>query len=479
MSGTLSSQDQQFITSTSQDNISEITDGQLAQARSGSLAVSIFGGQLVADHGFITMQTQIARDRSGAVLASAPNPMQAQQTAQLQGLTGGAFDQQYLADEVQGNQASVIDDQQELTSGQSPYEEELASLALPFQEVHTSQAQLLQVSANAITPQPMTSSGLPLVPDQPPTAVDRAYINQVSQSGNDEIQLGQLAEQQTANEAVGVFGRWMVLDHAALSPLLAQVGSSFGIVPPTTLDASGMAAVTTLQDLTGTAFDQQYLADEVQRHIQTIYSTEMEINQGSDRALVAEANEALPLFQAHLAAAVDIGFASSLGATDAQAAPTTILGRSIATIGGESAQAIVAITSALSLPQNGTLNAAVMGFLSQPQSGTPTGAIPFGTSDATLAQAAAGVTAGAQVLISIANELTLPQNQGLGDAVLGVLSQPQYSRLESAVAGFLQNPTGTTGVEALAAIGSGGGALISALQHATMPAVTSALIHTA
>ena len=480
-SETLSQQDQQFITGISQDDISEITDGQLAQAQSGSLAVSVFGGQLVADHGFITTQAEIAGNRSGAVLATAPDPMQAQQTAQLQGLTGSAFDQQYLADEVQSNQTSIIDDQQELTSGQSPVVEELASLALPFQEVHASQAQLLQASANALTAQPMTDSGLPLVPDQPPNAVDKTYIDQVSQSGNDEIQLGQLAEQQTANEAVSVFGCWMALDHTALNSVVAYVGSAFGIVPPTTLNASGMAAVTTLQGLTGTAFDQQYLADAVQGHIQTIYGTEMEINQGADPALVAEANQALPLFQAHLAAAVDIGLAFSLGATDAQAAPITTLGQSIATIGNESAQAIVAITSALTLPQNGTLNAAVMSFLSQPQSATPAGANPFGpgTSDATLAQAAAGVTAGAQALISIADELTLPQNQGLGDAVLSVLSQPQFSGLEGAVAGFLQNPTGTTGIEALAVIGSGGGALIGALQHATTPTVTSALIHPA
>ena len=259
MSGSLISQDQLFITSTSQDDISEITDGQLAQARSGSLAVSIFGGQLVADHGFITLETSLARDRSGTVLSTTPDPTQAQQTAQLQGLTGTAFDQQYLADEAQANQTSIIEDQQELASGQDPSVQDLASLVLPFQEVHAVQAQLLQLSANVVTAQPTTSGGVALVPDQPPNAHDRAYVDQVGQSSNDEIRLGQLAEQQTSTEAVGVFGRWMVLDHTALNSVLAYVGSDFGIMPPATLSGSGMAAAATLQTLTGAAFDQQYL----------------------------------------------------------------------------------------------------------------------------------------------------------------------------------------------------------------------------
>ena len=102
MSGTLNSQDQQFVTSTAQDNISEPTDGRLAEAQSGSLAVSIYGGQLVADHGYVSIQTSLAAAQSGAVVTTAPSAMQAQQTAQLQGLTGSAFDQQYLSNEVQG-----------------------------------------------------------------------------------------------------------------------------------------------------------------------------------------------------------------------------------------------------------------------------------------------------------------------------------------------------------------------------------------
>ncbi len=483
MSGTLNSQDQQFITSTSQDNISEPTDGRLAEAQAGSLAVSIYGGQLVADHGFVSIQTSLAAAQSGAVLATAPDPMQAQQTAQLQGLTGAAFDQQYLSDETQSNQTSIIDGQQELVSGQNAAVQQLNSLLLPFQEVHTSQAQLLQLSANIVTAQPTASGGLPFGPAQALSGQDVAYVNQVAQSGNAEIQLGQLAEQQTSNEAVGVFGRWMALDHSVLNSVVASTVSSDGITPPTSLDPSGAAAVTTLQNLTGTAFDQQYLATEVQSHVQTIYNTETEINQGSDPALVAEANAALPLFQAHLASAITIGLASSLGATDAQAAPTTALGHSIATIGNEGAQAVVAVTHALTLPQNGPLDSAVMSFLSQPHGGglasTPAGSSPFGVgmSDAALTQTAVDVTAGAQALISIANELTQPQNQGLGNAILGTLSQPQFQGLNGAVAGFLSNPTGATGVEALAAIGSSGGGLISALQHAATPNAAPAAFH--
>ena len=475
MSGTSNSQDQQFVTSTSQDNISEPTDGMLAEAQSGSLAVSTFGGQLVADHGFISIQTGLAAAASGAVVTTAPSAMQAQQTAQLQGLTGPAFDGQYLQNEVQGNETSVINGQQELISGQNAAVQQLNSILVPFQEVHTSQAQLLQLGANVVTAQSTSGGGVPFGPAGALSAEDLAYVSQVSQSSNGEIQLGQLAEQQTSNEAVGVFGRWMSLDHSVLNAVVASTVSPDGITPPTALSASGEAAVTTLQNLTGTAFDQQYLATEVQSHVQTIYNTEAEINGGSDPGLVAEANAAVPLFQAHLASAITIGLASSLGATDAQAAPTTTLGQSIATIGNEAAQTVVSIAHALTMPANGALNGAVMGFLSQAPGNVAAASNPFaaGTADATLAQTAANVTAGANALQSIANDLTLPQGQGLGSAILGVLSQPQYQGVGAALAGFLSNPTAATSVGALAALG-GGGALIGALQHVDTPAAVPA-----
>ena len=354
--------------------------------------------------------------------------------------------------------------QQELISGQNTAVQQLNSVLLPFQEVHTSQAQLLQLGVNVVTAQPTAAGGLLFGATAPLSGQDMSYVTAVSQSSNAEIQLGQLAEQQTSSEAVGVFGRWMSLDHSVLNAAVAAAVSPDGITPPTSLSASGAAAATTLQNLTGTAFDQQYLATEVQSHVQTIYNTEAEINGGSDPALVGEANAALPLLQAHLASAITIGLASSLGATDAQAAPTTTLGQSVATIGNESAQAVVSVTHALTMPGNGALDNAVMSFLSQAPAtagaSTLAGANPFspGTSDATLAQTAANVTAGAQVLSSIANDLTMPGSQSLGSAILGVLSQPQYVGLESAFSGFLSNPTGTTAVQALAAIGSGGSA---------------------
>lgn len=138
-----------------------------------------------------------------------------------------------------------------------------------------------------------------------------------------------------------------------------------------------------------------------------------------------------------------------------------------------------AVTGALTLPQNGALGGAVMRFLSQPQGAASAEGNPFGsgTSGARLAQAAAGVAAGARAIISTAHELTLPQNQGLGSAILGVLSQPHSPGVGNSMAGLLSNTTGATGVEALAAIGSSGGALIGAFGHATMAAVTPVTLH--
>ena len=93
VSGTLNSQDQQFITTTSQDNLSEITDGRLAEQQSGNLATALYGRQLVADHAFVAQQTYAAALQSGATVATSPDTMQQAQTTQLQTLSGAAFDQ--------------------------------------------------------------------------------------------------------------------------------------------------------------------------------------------------------------------------------------------------------------------------------------------------------------------------------------------------------------------------------------------------
>ncbi len=385
MSGTLNSQDQSFVTTTSQDNLSEIADGLLAEQRSGSLATAIYGRQLVADHTFVTQQTQLAAQLSGATLATAPDAMQQAQTAQLQTLSGPAFDQQYLSNEVQSNGQSITDAQTQATSGQSPAIGHLNALLVPFQEQHLQQAQLLQAEQNGTAlptvTQPTAVLGFASAANGPLNAQDQTFIQQATNSGLTEIQAGQLAEQKGSDQAANVFARWMVLDHGVLNATLAPLATAEGVTPSATPDAQSASTLSTLQGLSGSAFDQAYITSEIQGHINTIQAFAQEAASGSDPALVALAQSSIPLLEQHLAAAVQINVAFNLGASDAAAAPTGYLGQLAEAVGNATAQGAVLYAQQLASPNAGNY-ANFLSGLSSPGSAAGIGTLATFTAPA-------------------------------------------------------------------------------------------------
>ena len=345
MSATLNSQDQSFITTTSQDNLSEITDGRLAEQQSGNLAVAIYGRQLVTDHAFVAQQTYAAGLQSGATVATTPDATQQAQTAQLAGLTGTAFDQQYLSNEVQSNATSVTDGQTEIASGQNAAVKALAALLTPFQAQHLLQAQILQAAAAGTTPpastQPTAVPGLSLAPNGALNAQDQSFIQEQASDNAAEIQAGQLAETQSGDQAVSAYGRWLVLDHTVLNAGLQQAAQAEGVTPSSTPNAQQAAQIAQLKGLTGAAFISQYLSDEIGGHIQAIYDAEREISNGADPALVAQAQAALPVVTQHLAAAVQASTVLNAGLSDQTGAPSTAAGQVAASLGNQVAQAAV------------------------------------------------------------------------------------------------------------------------------------------
>ena len=403
MSGTLSSQDQSFITTTSQDNLSEITDGRLAEQQSGNLATALYGRQLVADHAFVSQQTYAAALQSGATVATTPDAMQQAQTAQLQALTGAAFDQQYLSDEIQGNAQSISDGQQEAASGQNTAVEGLQSLLVPFQAQHLLQAQTLQASEMGTTPpastQPTGSAGVALAPNGPLNAQDQTFIQQQASDNASEIQAGQLAETQGTDQAVSVYGRWLVLDHTVLNAALTSVAQAEGVTPGAMPDASQAAMNAQLQGMTGSAFNMQYLSNEQQGNIQGVNYLVQEIYKGSDPALVALAQASLPLQEQHLAGAIQANVALTLGATDQSAAPSTTIGQIAAAVGNFTAQAVVAAAEQLAAPSS------TSSFLGSLSSGT--GLFPSvpgsGSSSLGTLTAPAPTTGGAGAVLALSN----------------------------------------------------------------------------
>ncbi len=372
-------QDQAFITSTAQDNLSEITDGRLAESQSGNLAVALYGRQLVADHSFVTQETYAAALQSGTSVATAPSATQAAQTMQLQQLSGAAFDQQYLANEAQGNAMSVTDGMTESASGQNAAVEQFNGLLVPFQSQHLLQAQFLQAETGGTPPAAMPpvplSGGLALAPNGPLNAQDANFIAQASSLDATEVQAGNLAQTQaaSADAAVTTYGRWLVLDHTVLNTSLMSFAQAEGVTPTNTPTAGETATLGALSTYTGSTFNSAYLQADVNDQTFGIQAFVHEEYNGADPALVAFAQSAVPLLEQHLAAAVQANLVLTSGNNDLTGAPTTAIGQLAAAVGNYTAQGVVAIAQETTSPGSsgfGGFSTGVSLFPAIPGSGT-------------------------------------------------------------------------------------------------------------
>lgn len=111
----------QFAPLAAGSNLFEVASGKLAQAKGGS-DVKSFGAQLVAEHtqSIEEMKAALANVRPAITLPSAP-PAELQAKLQaLQGLSGDAFDRQFIADQIAAHQQSLAAINGYIASGDNP-----------------------------------------------------------------------------------------------------------------------------------------------------------------------------------------------------------------------------------------------------------------------------------------------------------------------------------------------------------------------
>ncbi|MBV9862324.1 MAG: DUF4142 domain-containing protein [Alphaproteobacteria bacterium] len=171
-------------------------------------------------------------------------------------------------------------------------------------------AALLALPAAAQTQYPATTPGTgpgaPAVTAQQPNQADRDFIQQATIAGLAEVELGQTAEQKAQSPAVKEFARRMVVDHTKANNQLAPLAKAAGVTQPMQLDAEHSAMKSSLQNLSGAAFDQSYIQGMVQDHEKVIQLFQHEASAGQDAALKGFATETLPILQQHLQMAQSI-----------------------------------------------------------------------------------------------------------------------------------------------------------------------------
>ena len=119
----------------------------------------------------------------------------------------------------------------------------------------------------------------------------------------DEVQTGRLAMQKAQSPAVNEFGRWMVTDHTLAGHLLDASLAGTGFTAPKSVDAEGQKAESKLRGLSGSQFDQQYIAMMVQDHTKDLAEFRQASTTVINPGLRNFATQMVPVLEEHLAAA--------------------------------------------------------------------------------------------------------------------------------------------------------------------------------
>src|SRR3954471_15428335 len=83
---------------------------------------------------------------------------------------------------------------------------------------------------------------------------DSTFVMEAAAGGMEEVELGNVAQQQATNQRVKDFGAMMVRDHSKANDELKSLASSRGITIPSTLPASKQKDVDNMKKMTGKSF---------------------------------------------------------------------------------------------------------------------------------------------------------------------------------------------------------------------------------
>lgn len=139
---------------------------------------------------------------------------------------------------------------------------------------------------------------------QAPAAVsshDVLFVMDAAMSNLAEIQLAQLALEQSTDEDVRAFAQDMVTDHSSSLADLVTRAQAAGIAMPDNL-TNGIPTLppNDTADRSGGAFDVTYMKGQVLAHQRTIALYAAEAKNGGDADLQAYATQTLPTLMEHL-----------------------------------------------------------------------------------------------------------------------------------------------------------------------------------
>ncbi len=158
-------------------------------------------------------------------------------------------------------------------------------------------AALLPVAACSSSTPPPAPVAAPVPP--PLAASDQAFITSAAASDAFEIQAGQLALTKGRSARVKQYANMMVSAHTQTTQQLTQIAQGHDFTPVATLAPDQQKMLDALQKARPTAFDRDYLRDNVVSHRAAIKLYQDEIANGMDPDLKQFATATLPTIQQH------------------------------------------------------------------------------------------------------------------------------------------------------------------------------------
>ena len=132
------------------------------------------------------------------------------------------------------------------------------------------------------------------------TTADNDFILAAAQGGMTEVKLGELAAQNGVRDDVKAFGQLMVKDHTAINGDLKALAAQKGVALPGSLDAKHQTMVDELAALTGSEFDEAYIAAMVKDHQMDAKGFAAESAATEDAEIKSFVDKSIPVVNGHL-----------------------------------------------------------------------------------------------------------------------------------------------------------------------------------
>jgi len=129
---------------------------------------------------------------------------------------------------------------------------------------------------------------------------DKDFILAAAQGGMTEVKLGELAAQNGKRDDVKAFGQSMVKDHTAINHDLTALAAQKDVTLPDSLDAKHQAMVDKMAALTGSEFDDAYVAGMIKDHKMDARAFKAESAETKDADIKSFVDKSIPVVGDHL-----------------------------------------------------------------------------------------------------------------------------------------------------------------------------------